>query len=56
MNKELFLQRISSLQQEVELGAGELNKLLGRIDEAKMWLAYVTDKESSLDNTPGSDH
>jgi hypothetical protein len=51
MDKELLLQRIESLKKDVERGAGELNKLLGRIDEAQSWLHYLADKEQK-DNLP----
>lgn len=46
MNKELLEQRIESLQKTIEQGACEINKSLGRLDEAKMWHQYLTDKEA----------
>ena len=47
MNKELLMQRLEALQKEVELGAGELNKLFGKVEEARMWLHYIEDKEKN---------
>lgn len=55
MNKELVLQRIEILQKDVERGAGELNKLLGRIDEAQTWLNYLNEKEKEESIEPSID-
>jgi hypothetical protein len=45
MNKELLLKRIEDIKRGVEVGAAELNKLLGRLDEAQLQLSYIEDKE-----------
>lgn len=45
MNKELLQKRIEDLKRGIEVGAAELNKLMGRYDESLMHLAYIEDKE-----------
>ncbi len=45
MNKELLQKRIDDLKRGIEIGAAELNKMMGRLEEACLQLAYLEDKE-----------
>ncbi len=45
MNKELLQKRIDDLKRGIELGAAELNKMIGRLDESLLQLSYIEDKE-----------
>lgn len=38
---ELLTHRVKELEVKVDQGAGELNKLLGRLEEARIWLQHA---------------
>lgn len=50
MNKELLQKRIEDLKRGIEIGASELNKMIGRYDEAILQLSYLEDKEKQEEN------
>lgn len=47
MNIEILNQRVEALQKLIEQGAGEINKLIGRLEEAKSWVQYIKDNEAT---------
>jgi len=45
MNQDLLQKRINDLRNAIEMQAAELNKLVGRLQEAELLLQYAIDKE-----------